>query len=118
MNNAPTRLATCAGLFLFACHACFVAGIDDGERAQVSGLAVTTRHTCEYLGGGFDTDLGSDAGERGHVAEHVGVRGIRQWAIALACLDAATQFVGLRRTPRLTEVVVIVAQVADGLIID
>src|SRR5215470_10766901 len=47
--------------------------------------------------------------------QHVRVGGVGQRAIALARLDAAAQLVGLAGPPDLTEVVVVLAQVAHRL---
>lgn len=47
------------------------------------------------------------------MTEHIGVGDVRQRAVALTGLDAASQFVGLCCGPRRAEVVVVVAQVAD-----
>ncbi len=49
------------------------------------------------------------------MAEHVGVGGIGQRAIALACLDAPAQLIGLRTAPHRAKIVGVLAQVAHRL---
>ncbi len=49
------------------------------------------------------------------MAEHVGVGGIGQRTIALPCLDAAPQLVGLGRAPHRPKIVAMLAQVAHRL---
>ncbi len=62
---------TTIAVAIAAVHAGLVGGVDDGEVAQFIGFALVARR--EDGGGCAFADFEGDAGERGNVAEHVGV---------------------------------------------
>src|SRR6266566_2343224 len=79
---------------------------------RVFGIGYTLR---KCVGNSSPGNIKSNVGDCWPMAEHVGIGCIRQGAVTLASFDAPAQFVGFGRAPGRAKIVVVVAQVSNGL---
>jgi hypothetical protein len=96
--------------FYFICVSGFLGGIDNRKAAQFIGPAVLSfdGRTCNA-----PCHFKTNCCDGWCVANHVGVCGIRQWAVAFASLNAPAHFIGLHCTPGTAKVVVMLTQIAN-----